>query len=132
MEQYIFTYFNQKYGLKQLAVEHAATLVNSLKEFVSIDPNIAVFGKILKNECEEGFEQFQEYTQNTIDKIIKEILRFKNPNMEEGKITAKLIRIRKQQIPKNMRNTILAKLFDEPTMEKLIGRISQVQEAKVD
>lgn len=56
LEQYLYTFYQQKYGLKQLAIEHVAALVNSLTQKLKLDPQIAVFAKILKNECEEGFD----------------------------------------------------------------------------
>ena len=33
-----------------------ATLVSTIAKYVSEDPLVGVFAKMLKNECEEGFE----------------------------------------------------------------------------
>ena len=55
MEQYMYTYLNQRYGLKNLIIEWAAAIINGIKAFIKEDHDIALFGKILKNECDEEF-----------------------------------------------------------------------------
>lgn len=51
----MYTYLNQKYGLKGLIIEWAGTIINGLKTYIKEDHDIALFGKILKNECDEEF-----------------------------------------------------------------------------
>ena len=55
MEQYMYTYLNQKYGLKNLIIEWAAAIINGIKSYLREDHDVALFGKILKNECDEEF-----------------------------------------------------------------------------
>ena len=55
MEQYIYTYLNQKYGLKNLIIEWFAALINGIKIHYKDDHDIRLFGKIVKNECDEEF-----------------------------------------------------------------------------
>jgi len=54
MEQHMYTYLNQKYGLKvkfsikikTLIIEWAASLVNGVKIFSTEDSDICLFGKV--------------------------------------------------------------------------------------
>ena len=55
MEQYMYTYLNQRYGLKSLIVEWASAIINGVKTFLREDHDVSLFGKILKNECDEEF-----------------------------------------------------------------------------
>ena len=55
MEQYMYTYLNQKYGLKNLIVEWVVAIVNGIQRFHTEDHDVALFGKILKSECDEEF-----------------------------------------------------------------------------
>jgi hypothetical protein len=55
MEQYMYTYLNQKYGLKGLIIEWAAAIINGIKTYLREDHDVTLFGKILKNECDEEF-----------------------------------------------------------------------------
>jgi len=52
MHQYLFTYLNQKYGLKNLTIEAAASIVSGIQAYSSEDNDICVFGKILRNEVD--------------------------------------------------------------------------------
>ena len=53
MEQHMYTYLNQKYGLKNLIIEWASSIINAIKIYSSKDNEINLFGKILRNEQEE-------------------------------------------------------------------------------
>lgn len=55
MELHMYTYLNQKYGLKNLIIEWATSIINAIKKYAGDDNDIAVFGKILRNECDEEF-----------------------------------------------------------------------------
>ncbi|EGR31721.1 hypothetical protein IMG5_103650 [Ichthyophthirius multifiliis] len=77
MEQHMYTYLNQKYGLKNLIIEWAAALINGIRKFSSEDNDVAVFGKILRNECDEEFRFVQNQVKNTIQELLKMYLRGK-------------------------------------------------------
>jgi hypothetical protein len=51
----MYTYLNQKYGLKPMTVEWAMSIVNGIKKYGQDDAEIAAFGKMLRNELEEDF-----------------------------------------------------------------------------
>lgn len=59
MEQFLFSHLNNKYGLKNLAIEYAAGIVSSVKAYAHEDPDVLLFGKILKNEIEEDYRFVQ-------------------------------------------------------------------------
>lgn len=66
MEQYMYTYLNQKYGLKALIVEWAASIINAVKTYLRQDHDITLFAKILKNECDEEFRFIQLHVRDTL------------------------------------------------------------------
>lgn len=51
----MYTYLNQKYGLKNLIIEWSAAIVNAVSKHFQDDHDVFLFGKILKNECDEEF-----------------------------------------------------------------------------
>jgi hypothetical protein len=51
----MYTYLNQKYGLRSLTIEWAASIINSVKIYLHEDHEVTLFAKILKNECDEEF-----------------------------------------------------------------------------
>lgn len=50
MEQFMYTYLNQRYGLKSLIIEWVAAIINGIKSYLKQDHDVALYGKILKNE----------------------------------------------------------------------------------
>jgi hypothetical protein len=59
MEQFMYTYLNQRYGLKNLIIEWAAAIIAGIKNFQKEDHDVALFGKILRSECDEEFRFIQ-------------------------------------------------------------------------
>ena len=55
MEQHMYTFLNQKYGLKNLIIEWASAIINGIKKFSIEGNDVAVFGKQLRNEWDEEF-----------------------------------------------------------------------------
>ena len=53
MEQFLYHYLNNKYGLKNLVIEYASCIIQGIKDFSKKNSEILLFGKILRNEIEE-------------------------------------------------------------------------------
>lgn len=49
MEHYMYTYLNQKYGLKKIILEWATNIISAIKAYSVFDSDVALFGKILRN-----------------------------------------------------------------------------------
>ena len=79
MEQHMYTFLNQKYGLKNLIIEWAAGIIMGVKKFSPEDNDVMVFGKILKNECDEEFRFVQVQVKDTIAELLRMFLRNKHP-----------------------------------------------------
>lgn len=71
LEQHMYTFLNQKYGLKNLIIEWAGSLISGIKNYAQEDNDVAVFGKMLKNECDEEFIFVQSQIKNTILELFK-------------------------------------------------------------
>lgn len=125
MEQYLFTFLNQKYGLKSLVIEWATSIVNSVYAYSNEekDPDVMVFGRILKNEWEEGFDQFQNYTREIIKCIIREILKENFKALSEDQITNKQATILKGKLDSLLWKNILKRLFDNETWTIITKRV---------
>ena len=67
----MFTFLNQRYGLKQLIVEWASSIVQAVKIYSPEDAQVHLFGKILKNSIEEDFWQSQDTLRTQLASIAK-------------------------------------------------------------
>ena len=86
MEQYMYTYLNQKYGLKSLIVEWAASIINAVKTFLREDHEVTLFAKILKNECDEEFRLIQLHVKDTLLQLVRVIYKDKYPLKSEADV----------------------------------------------
>jgi hypothetical protein len=88
MEQFMFTFLNQKYGLKNLIIEWAASIVNGVKWYMKEDSDVSLFAKILKNEIEEDFRYIQDKVKTTVSNVLKKYIKEKHKHKRELEINA--------------------------------------------
>lgn len=86
MEQFMYTYLNQKYGLKSLIIEWASTIIHGVRTYLKDDHEVTLFGKILKNECDEEFRFIQMHVKDTLSNLLKILVREKHHLKSEGEI----------------------------------------------
>lgn len=71
MEQHMYTFLNQKFGLKNLIIEWATSIINGIKMYAAEDSDICLFGKILRNEIEEDYRNiFRKLKSSIFDLLI--------------------------------------------------------------
>ncbi|KAG5502970.1 hypothetical protein JKF63_04743 [Porcisia hertigi] len=79
MEQHMYTYLNQKYGLREIILKWATAIVDAVRRYAPEDNDVAVFGKILRNEVEEGFRFVQEHLRETVRELLRSHIKAKQP-----------------------------------------------------
>ena len=109
----MYTFLNQKYGLKSLIVEWAAAMINGVKRHVRSDHEVTLFAKILKNECDEEFRFIQTHVRDTLLSLVKVMLKDKYPLKGETDIQRMLDRIKEGTIDESMWLKILEKMYEE-------------------
>ena len=78
MEHYIYIFFYNKYGLKNLVIDWASGLINAIKIYSKRDCDINLFGKILKNEQEEGSRLVLIKLKESISSLLEYFYKLKN------------------------------------------------------
>ena len=84
MEQFMYTYLNQRYGLKNLIIEWAAAIITGIKQYQKEDHDVALFGKILRSECDEEFRFIQQTVKETVIALLRALFREKYPQKSEN------------------------------------------------
>lgn len=79
VEQHMYTFLNQRYGLKSLIVEHATAIHKAVTKYEGQSNDVAVFGKILRNEIDEEFHQVQRQVKDTAKELLRVYLKGKFP-----------------------------------------------------
>ena len=125
MEEYMYTYFNYKYGLKNMVIEWATIIINGIKTY-SYDNEICLFGKILRNDLDESCQyimpKIKKNVEETIIKIFKKEYGLKS-NEEIIEYKNKLI---KNRLPLNIVQLILDNNYTQDEQEKLLSKITEL------
>ena len=126
MEEYMYTYFNYKYGLKNMVIEWATIIINGIKTYSYIDNEICLFGKILRNDLDESCQyimpKIKKNVEETIIKIFKKEYGLKS-NEEIIDYKNKLI---KNRLPLNIVQLILDNNYTKDEQEKLLPKITEL------
>lgn len=82
MEQHMYHYLNNKYGLKNITVEMAAKIIEGIKNYSKTNSEICMFGMILRNEIEENSisiaDQIKLILNESLIFFLKSIHKFKD------------------------------------------------------
>lgn len=119
MEQFMYTYLNQKYGLKKMSIEWGVAIVNAISKYFTEDHDINLFGKILKNECDEEFRFIQMHVKDTLSNLLKVLLKDRFPFKVEAEIIKMLDHILLASIEEWMWLKIIEKMYDPSDAEIL-------------
>ena len=130
MEQHMYTYFNQKYGLKSIIIEWASNIINGIKIFSSEDSEICLFGKILRNEIEEDARLIFSDVQKSILEYLKYYIKRKNHYISAKEITKILKEKKKGSLTEEEWKQVINYLYNEEHAKILEKRISEVIQKK--
>ena len=132
MEEYMYTYLNCKYGLKNMVIEWATNIINGIKNYSHIDNEICLFGKILRNDLDESCQYIMPKLKKKIEeskiKEFKKEYEFKRDE-EIHEYKNKLI---KNRLPLNLVKLILPNIYNHSEIEKILPKITEkVNEYKI-
>ena len=125
MEEYMYIYLNQKYGLKNMVIEWATNIINGIRTFSSEDTEISLFGKILQNELEESCHLLITNLKENINTILLSVLKAENPFKDESELNSMKNKLIKNDIPPEKTQQIIENLFDEKGRAVLFDKINK-------
>lgn len=123
MEQYMYTYLNQRYGLKNLIIEWAAAIINGIKKYSMEDSDVALFGKILRNECDEEFRFVHNEVKSAVLEILKDKIKKKFKHKTENEITKAMNEIQSGDIEEWQWGEVIKRMYNEDHRAILEQRI---------
>lgn len=123
MEQHMYTFLNQRYGLRSLIVENASAVIKAVNMFSVESTDVAVFGKIIKNEIDEEFRFVIEQLKDSIKSLLHVALKAKNPNKPEDQIVKLSNSITSSTISHSLSSDIVGYMYNEEdslTLRKML------------
>ena len=121
MEQYMYTYLNQRYGLKQLIIEWAGAIIGAIQRFSKEDADVCLFGKVLRNEVDDEFRFVQGALKETVYTLLRQFMREKYPLKGEIELKALIeeLTFDRQSLETHFWQRIIERMYDQHDVEIL-------------
>ena len=71
VEQHMYTYLNQRFGLQPLTIEYASAITKACKRFGPADNDVATFQCLLSHQVDEGFLRIKHKLQTSILDLLR-------------------------------------------------------------
>ncbi|EQC38763.1 hypothetical protein, variant [Saprolegnia diclina VS20] len=84
MEQHMYTYLNQRFGLQSLIVEYASAIMKGCTRYMKSDADVATFFHVVRNDMDEGFLRLKSKLEETVVALLRAFLRGLHPRKSEG------------------------------------------------
>lgn len=111
-EQYMYTYLSKKYGQKNLVIEWATSIIDSIKNYTSEDSSVCLFAKFLKNECDEEFYWVQQNVKVTIRDLMITYYKIKSPLTQIDELQKKVDSIQKGTITRGECHDLIKHIYE--------------------
>ena len=132
MEEYLYTFFNYKYGLKNMVIEWATNIINGIKSYSYIDNEICLFGKILRNDLDESCQFIMPKIKKNEEENIIKILQKEYILKSYDEVIAYKNKLIKNRLPLNIIQKLLDNIYTQKEQERILPKIVQkVNEYKI-
>jgi len=98
MEQHLYTFLNQRYGLRKLIIENATAVIKATNKYCAVSNEVAVFKNIINNVIDEEFRFVQKQLVMTISELLRVHLKAKLPLKGDEVVTKLATKIEKTNI----------------------------------
>lgn len=125
MEQFMFLFFKQKFGLNNIVVEWVYGMIESIKMHSAQDSDICLFALILRNEVDEEFSSIQSQIKTTLEEILTSIIEQANPNKTRKKIIQIIEEKKKSKLKERSVMEIVNTMYSDehPNKEEIVNKI---------
>lgn len=130
MDQFLYTYLNQKYGLKSLIGEWSVLILKGIEKFESQDAEISLFSKILNNHIDEEFRLAFDKLKDNMKQILKAKIQQRNPYMREVQLNSTLKDKMGGILDEDEWATIIVSMFSQDEAQFMIKSIKKMLDEK--
>ena len=127
---FLETHLTNKFGLKGLKQDWVNGVKQAINRYESVDNDVAVFGLILRNLCDEEFRFVQMQLKDTAVQLLRRYLKEKNPlksvsdieNMTQTRVTG--------QLGEEEWTYIVGYMYNDGDAQVILGSIREMTESK--
>ena len=132
LEQYMYTYLNNKLGLRKLTLNYATAIIKGIKKYHAQSSEILLFAKILRNEIDEESHDVFLKLKNTVSDILTYYYQTKNPLKSESFVRSLVVKDKSDFLEEEVWKTIVCFLFPHENTQKVVDKIFDFIKEKND
>ena len=116
-----------------MIIEWAQAIISGIKKYQRFDNEVALFGKVLKNEIDEEFRYVQVHVRDTISVLLKSFLKEKHPTKSETDMQRTIEDIQSDKVPIETFywTKIIERMYDDNDFELLKSKIRDFAKQKM-
>ena len=88
------------------------------------DPDVALFAKILKNECEEQFRLVHEHIKNAVNGMIRTLLCERRKHISETELRKQVDKIKNGNIEESMWRKVVERMYHDKDARRIAKLLS--------
>ncbi|OMJ82876.1 hypothetical protein SteCoe_16344 [Stentor coeruleus] len=128
MDQYLYTYLSQKYGLKNLISEWSLIILKAIEKYEHEDSEVLLFSKILNNRINEEYQQNFDKLKENMKQLLKAKLQQRNPFMREMELNSLVKEKINGVLDDDEWATIIVSMYSQKEAQFMIGNLKTLLE----
>ncbi|KAL0233608.1 hypothetical protein PCE1_002121 [Barthelona sp. PCE] len=125
LQQFLFTFLGQKYGLKSLIVEWLHGIKDGVSKFAAYDNDVAVFSRILSNQIEENFRFVQMQLKSTVITMLEAMIKTESPFLSAPQLKKAVEEKKAGSLSEDEWSSVMGYLFDNDDAMSINLRIQE-------
>ena len=123
LEEYMYTFLNKKYGLKNLIIEWAKNIIAGIKYYSKKDSIVLLFGKIMRNEQEEDARFIIQKVSESIEELLLYYIKRQNPLKLVNEIKKIFDKKKKSELFEEEWKGIIYSIYEKQEAEEIEKKI---------
>ena len=123
LEEYMYTFLNKKYGLKNLIIDWAKNIINGIKYYSKKDSFVLLFGKIMRNEQEEDSRFIIQKISQNIEELLLYYIKRQNPLKLINEIKNIFEKKKKSELYEEEWKGIIYSIYEKGEAEEIENKI---------
>ena len=120
LEQYMYTYLNQLYGIKSLIDEYSKAILEGVKTYSSTDLDVLLFRNVLHSEIDEAFVKEIAEFKETLKDVVKRRMPKMVSTIENGSV----------MIEEGLWNEVIARMVTKKDVPAILRKVKEIVAAK--
>ena len=125
IDQYMFTFLNQKFGLKTIITEWTFAIMKAVTRYENEDAEIRLFSKVIKHKVNEDFQLVLNKVKEKLRALLKTCLANNSSYMRESQVAALLKEKTHGRLEDREWTSVVSLLYSQEEAEYILAQVRE-------